>query len=298
MGNKWMNRDGGRATSEVIMRNTYRQFGIQFYVAVEGESDIKFFSNIISNKVCKIISLNGRDKVINFITKQNSQKKKGCLGIIDADFTNLTKSCFSIENLIQIDFHDVEMLIIHQTSDYRKLYSEYGDLNLIDEAEKRFKKTFINKILEAAYKIGVMKFTVESNKYNDISMKDLPYADIINSEFIVDIDLLVDRIKLRHSKSEMIEEYKINLSQNYDQWQVCCGHDVANILTLAFMTKENGGLGYGNNIRLVKERLESTLRSIYSYGNFIYTHIYRDIIKWQEEQGITILFKEFITAVA
>lgn len=298
MTNKWMNRDGGRASSEMIMRNAYKQYKIQHYFIVEGESDEKFFSNIINISVCKIVNLKGKDNVVEFIKEQNKAKKKCYIGVVDADFNNITKKENAIENLFQIDVHDVEVLILSHMHNYRKIYSEYADINLVEEAQKRFGKCFVEKVMDAAYQIGVMKLTVQDDKYKNINMKELPYQDFIDEDFNVDVDVLVTRIKQRYLKSELLEDFKCSLAKNLDRWQICCGHDITSILAIAFSDKSDGGMGYGVNLHLKKERIESTLRSAYDYVKFITTKIYLEILKWQEKHNVELLILEESVSVA
>lgn len=298
MANKWMNRNGERASSEMIMRNAYNQYPKQYYFIVEGESDEKFFSNIINVSVCKIVNLKGRDNVVAFIKEQNKSMKKCYIGIVDADFNNITRKESSIDNLFQIDVHDIEVLILSHLDSYRKIYSEYADINLIEEAQKRFGKCFIEKVMDAAYQIGIMKLTVQEDKYTNISMKDLPYQDFIDQDFNMDIDVLATRIKQRYFKSELLEDFNCSLAQNHDRWQICCGHDVTNILAIAFSDKSVEGMGYGSNLYLKKERIESTLRSAYDYVKFFTTKIYLEILKWQEKHNIELFILEKTASVA
>lgn len=299
MANRWMNRNGARASSEMIMRNAYKQYNIQYYFIVEGESDEKFFSNIINVSVCKIINLEGRDNVVTFIREQNRARKKCYIGIVDADFNNITHKESKIDNLYQIDVHDVEVLILSHLDTYRKIYSEYADMNIIEDAQRRFGKCFIEKVMDAAYQIGIVKLMVLENKYTDISMKDLPYRDFIDNDFNVDIEVLLTRIKQRHHfQTVLLENFKCCLSKNYDRWQICCGHDITNILAIAFSDKKDYGMGYGLNLHLKKERIESTLRSAYDYIKFIGTEIYLEILKWQEEHSIEFLILEKTESVA
>lgn len=298
MANQWMSRDGARGSSEMIMRNAYKQYKIQHYFIVEGESDKKFFSNIINVSVCKIINLKGKDKVVKFIQEQNNAKKKCYIGIVDADFDNITQKKINLDNLFQIDVHDVEIMILSHMDSYRKVYSEYADLNLIEDVEKRFGKCFMEKVIDAAYQIGILKLLVQINNYTDINMKDLPYQDFIDNDFNVDIDVLLSRIKKGHFQTVLLEEYKCFSSENYDRWQICCGHDITSILSIAFSDKNDNGMGYGLNQHLKKERIESTLRSAYDYINFIKTKLYLDILKWQEKHDIELLILEKTASVA
>lgn len=287
MGNEWMIRTGKRAGSAAKMRNTYSEHGIQYYLLVEGESDVKFFNNLISESVCKVVDLRGKENVIAFIKKQNQAKQKGYIAIVDADFDNINNGRECIANLYYTDVHDIEMLIISSTNNLRKLYAEHGDMHLIAQAEKRFAKSFINKIIEASYQIGILKYVVQRDKYQSlISMDDLPYEDIVDEEFNVNIDLLISRVKGKFLASTIREDYDKIITQGYDKWQICCGHDVTNLLLIAFMDKGKKGLGYGTNKVLSIKAIESSLRVAYDYTKFMITDIYREIVQWEQENKV------------
>ena len=63
--NPYIHRTGARAGSAMKMRNEYQiQFGILYYLIVEGESDEHFFENILDCSKCKVMNLEGRGKEI------------------------------------------------------------------------------------------------------------------------------------------------------------------------------------------------------------------------------------------
>ena len=287
--NRWMKRDKKRATSEMIMRNTYKQFHIKYYLLVEGEKDEKFFSNIIDCKMCKIVDMNGKDNVIEFIKKQNQVGIKGYLGIVDADFGFIDSDVEITDNILTVDVHDMEMLIMQSNPDMRKIYAEYGDVIAISNFEQGEDDSFFKAIINATYKIGCLKYVAQKPKYN-INMRDLPYEDFINDKIEVDIPMLIKRIKGRYLEVEIQNEYNDVYDKKYDKWQMGCGHDATNILALCFCDKESGGLGYGRNRHpMAKEKIEAALRLVYNYNCFMSTMLYEKICEWQEKMKVCIL---------
>jgi len=72
-----MHRSGNRAISAMRIRNEYAsQYGIQYYLIVEGENDEHFFENILDCGRCKVTNLNGKENVLEFIEEQNRCKRK------------------------------------------------------------------------------------------------------------------------------------------------------------------------------------------------------------------------------
>ncbi len=284
-----MKRKGNRAATAMIMRNQYyKQFGIQYYLIVEGESDEHFFENIVNCQKCKVINLEGKDNVKEFISERNRNGDKGYLGIVDADFEHITKYESTVNNVFLTDFHDLEMMIFSSRPDMRRIYSELSENILIDNYEKMHGKSFLDSIMEASYEIGLFKLIMAKPKYRVNA--DVPY-ELVNDAFEVDIEEIIKRSIMRHhSLYEVKDEIDKERKKNHDMYQVCCGHDITEILCRSFISTDEGGLGYGkNNSRLNKNRIEELLRVIYRFSHFLKTNLYASILEWEKRNGVEIL---------
>ena len=292
-----MHRTGSRAASAMKMRNEYASHhGIQHYLIVEGESDEHFFENLLDCKKCKVMNLDGKSNVINFIKDQNCRHNKGYLGVVDADFGNIDGN-EEIDNLIYTDTHDMEMLILSSNPNMRRMYSELSENILIQSFEDKHEKTFISAVIAAAYDIGCLKHAVQKRKYNNmINMKELPYIDIVSDSFTVNIDELIRRIKMRFTATEIKQDFENEKASNIEVWQMACGHDVTEILTIAFTSTEYEGLGFGKNKRLTKERIEGILRVIYDINHFLSTKLYKKIVEWEIKNSIQIIDRVVLAA--
>lgn len=288
--NPYMHRTGARAASAMRIRNEYQtQFGIQYYLIVEGESDEHFFENILDCAQCKVVNLCGKAEVKNFIQEQNRANKKGYLGVVDADFEHIVGYEKKIDDVLLTDVHDIEMLILSSNPNMRKIYSELTDNIIISNFEKTHSMSFIDSIMEAAYEIGLVKMVMKRPHYG-VDMKDLVYADIINDKFEVESEELINRVKKKHhTLYEIVNDINLVRKENFDKFQVCCGHDVTNILAISFLSVENEGLGYGKRRSVNKNQIEEMLRVVYSYEQFIMTKLYSEIIEWEKENDIFIL---------
>ena len=294
--NFYMKRKGNRAASAMIMRNQYsNQFGIQYYLIVEGESDEHFFENLVDCQKCKVINLEGKDNVKNFIAERNRRNEKGYLGIVDADFEHITKYEPKVDNVVLTDYHDMEMMIFSSGPNMRRIYSELSENILINNYEKTNKKVFLESVLDASYEIGLFKMIMNRPKYRVNA--EIPY-ELVNDKFEVDMEQLIKRSIMRHhSLYEVQTEIEAERKKKHNMYQVCCGHDVAEILRRSFVSTEEGGLGYGkNNDRLNKNRIEELLRVIYELKHFMTTKLYASILEWEKKNGVTILDKSVCMA--
>lgn len=293
--NPYMHRSGKRAASAMRIRNTYiRQYGIQYYLIVEGDTDEHFFENILDCDKCKVVNLGCKDNVKDYIKEQNQAHRKGYLGIVDADFEHITKYEEKPDNIILTDVHDIEMLILSSEPNMRRIYSEMTDNIIIKDYERKHSKSFIDSIIDAAYEIGLLKLVLKRPRYR-IDMKDIPYSDIINDNFNVDIDKLITRVIGKNfTVYEIQEEVDVEKEKKHDIFQVTCGHDVTKILAISFMPSENDGLGYGNNRRVSNDTIEELLRVIYDYNHFYSTKMFAEIVEWENKNGIKILDRTVI----
>lgn len=293
--NPYMHRTGARAESAMRIRNEYqKQFGIQYYLIVEGESDESFFENILDCSKCKVVNLKGKENVKEFIEKQNKANKKGYLGIVDADFEHIDGYEKTVNNVILTDVHDIEMMIFSSNPNMRRIYSELTENIIINNFEEKHSKSFIDAIMEVAYEIGLLKMVMKRPQYC-IDMKDIFYSDVINKNFEVDIDELIRRVKKRHhSLHEIKKEIESLKEKKFDKYQVCCGHDVTSILAISFVSVENEGLGYGKRKHVTRNCIEELLRVIYNFDCFLNTKLYSAIVEWEKNNSIVILDKNVL----
>lgn len=296
MGNRYncyMNRTGARAVSEVLIRNEYdKVYNIQYYLFVEGTSDERFFENILDCKKCKVKNLEGKTKCLESIRVLNKNRKKGCLAILDADFELITHKSSTEENVILTDFHDLEMLILNSKPNMRRIYSELTKNIIILDYETQKHSSFIDSILNAAYEIGLYKLVCNTPKFNKISLDDIPYSDIIDDSFSVNLDELVRRTKGKYfTDYELTTEIENQRENHFDMYQVCCGHDVTSIMAISLTASESGGLGYGKNKdwKKCKIIIEELLRAIYDLNEFKKTGMYKEIIAWENKNGVQII---------
>lgn len=278
--NPYIHRTGARAGSAMKMRNEYQiQFGIQYYLIVEGESDEHFFENILDCSKCKVMNLEGKAEVKKFIEDQNSANKKGYLGIVDADFEHIDGYEEQVKNVIITDVHDIEMLMFSSNPNMRRIYSELTENMIINNFEEKHQKSFLDSIIKVAYDIGLLKMVMKRPKYY-VNMKDIFYSDIINKEFELDIDTLIERVKKKHHTLYEIKKEMENLREkNFDEFQVCCGHDVTNILAISFTSEQNDGLGYGKRRYVDGKEIERLLRAVYDFEHFLCTKLYWSYVK-------------------
>lgn len=304
MKNNYVIRRGQRQKSYLTMINTYpKEHGIHFFLVVEGESDERFFNKLLDHSVCKAISIcderSNKEEVIRFIDKKNKDKLKGFLGIVDADFDHILGRTDLPENIIMTDFHDMEMVILKSQPDLRSIYSEIADPLLIKKYEAESGK-FIDSVINVAYEIGILRLACSRRPPNSRPVtKDLEYLSAIDRDFSINMQELETKIvkgsggKCQFEK-DLEDWMNFEKKQNHDKYQVCCGHDVTEILVRCFSSEEDS-FGYGCTKLLTSSKIESLLRVAYIPESFTHTDMYHKILEWEENNGIKILDQNVIS---
>ncbi|NEP15226.1 MAG: hypothetical protein F6K14_34670 [Symploca sp. SIO2C1] len=79
-------------------------------------------------------------------------------------------------------------------------------------------------------------------------------------------------------KDEQLKTWLINQkSSSHDPWQVCCGHDLVEILSVSLRKT----FGSNKAAEVEPNRLERNLRLAYEKAYFLKTHLYLKIRTWE-----------------
>ncbi len=254
---------------------------LKSYLIVEGTTDKKFFKNIIMKDFCLIKEACGKSCVENVMRDVKKANLTGVLGVVDSDFDKLMNKDKAI-NILTTDTHDLETLIL-KTGSLEVLINEYGDDQKIEAFERDIGTSFIQKVLDSASIIGMLRYISSVNHY-EICFDDIPYKEFIScknldidEEKLIDILLVGKRSNV--NRAIIKDKLKKEKEEYYDPWQICCGHDISGIL--AFLFENTIGNSSANGLKA--DRVELVLRTSYNYSLFKDTALYKDIIRWQNE---------------
>ncbi|ABA20568.1 conserved hypothetical protein [Trichormus variabilis ATCC 29413] len=262
-----------------LLRSTYTGT----FLLVEGGSDKIFYERFTDKLTCQVHTVSGKpsskQRVIAVLKILEQSDFPGVLAIVDADFERLTTFSYSSPNLIRTDTHDLETMLIKSPA-LDKLIAEFGS----EEKINQFRRDIRLALLEAAIVVGYLLFISLSNELN------LTFDGITFSKFIDEQTLLIDELKLIKEvknksqafslKDEDLQQKLLNQkSNNYDPWQVCCGHDLVEILSLSLRKV----LGSNKPSDIEPKSLERILRLAYEDVYFRETQIYSDIRVWENK---------------
>lgn len=258
------------------------------FLVVEGDSDKRFFLKFIDSEFCHIESAENKDNVLEALTILNAQKAAGVLGVVDADFWNIDNVKPNVKNVLLTDTHDLETLLL-QSSALEQILAEYSDKWDLAVFEKGHGKDIRRILLDNANIIGCVRmFSIKKNMKFDF--KELEFAKFVDEKNLqVDINLLIkELLKTKREKydvGEMVMDIKRILDKKYDDWQICCGHDMVKILLIGFKRI----FGATNSKKLSKGSIEGSLRLAYSEEEFVSTKLYISVKEWETKNNRYIL---------
>ncbi len=261
----------------------YRDCGL-FSIAVEGDKDREVLDQVLDNMKWKVKCLFGYENVVDLIKTANENKMTFVLGIIDTDYHRISSKTGhimnSIENLIYTDYHDIETMLFISNA-----YTKYLS---VCASSKKIASILDTRavILEKAQCIGALRLLGLENQIN-LWFSEMNYSKFIKRcDLSLDISALINHIVGRTNSHNgqavplkmkeivtMIDDY---LSRGYSQYDLCNGHDILNILSIAmtslFASKKTA--------ECTEDSVFEGLLLAYSKEEFLNTMLAKSIATW------------------
>ncbi|MDJ1172623.1 DUF4435 domain-containing protein [Roseofilum capinflatum] len=255
------------------------------FLLVEGGSDKKFYQRFTDDN-CKIEILSGKPsskqrviKVLEFLENDNFA---GVLAIVDADFDCLENIETSSPNLLRTDTHDLETMLLESPA-LDKVIAELGSEQKVEQFQKLGKSVRM-ALREAGMVLGYLLWISQIDGLN-LKFEGIQYSKFINDKTLdinpqTFIQEVINKSKLYSLKvSELQERLNQQKSDDHDPWQVCCGHHLVDILSLALCK----AIGNQKPTEVKADRLEICLRLAYEEAYFQETQLYLKICAWERD---------------
>lgn len=251
------------------------------FLLVEGVSDKNFYERFIYRSACEVVSVPGKPssklRVIEVLKILETSNFQGILAIVDADFERLETLLYSSSNLLRTDTHDLETMLIKSPA-FNKVVTELGSEQKILQFNRDIKAV----LLETGISVGYLLWISQCEQLN------LTFDGITFSSFIDEQTLQIDELKLIRVvknksqafslKDEDLQQRLIGQkSDRHDPWQICCGHDLVEILSLGLRK----AIGSNKAADVEPNSLERNLRLAYEEIYFYETQLYLDIRTWE-----------------
>lgn len=248
------------------------------FLLVEGSSDKVFYERFIDKIACQIVIMAGKPssklKVIGVLDILERASFDGVLGIVDADFDRLEDSVDESANLLLTDTHDLETMLIDSPA-LDKVIAEFGS----EEKIAKLKLDVRRSLVEAGIFIGYLRWVSQCDGLN-LKFSDLKFSKFINEQTFQmnELDLIQEVKNKSQSLSLKTEDLHRRIAdeknKDFNPWQVCCGHDLVEILALG-LRKAIGTM----NVDV--DSLERSLRLAYEEVYFRKTQLWLNIRQWE-----------------
>lgn len=251
------------------------------FLLVEGSSDKIFYARFVDKLACELVITAGKPssklRAIAILQILEQSNFLGVLAIVDADFDRLETALNNSPNLLLTDNHDLETMLI-KSSAFNKVIAEFGS----EEKIMQFNQDIRAVLLKSGMLVGYLRWISQCDGLN------LTFEGIGFSKFVNEKNLIIDEINLIQEVKNKSQAYSLknqDLQQrlisrkndSHDPWQVCCGHDLVEILSFALRKT----LGSNKPSDVEPNCLERSLRLAYEEAYFRETNLYSDIRKWE-----------------
>ncbi len=251
------------------------------FLLVEGSSDKTFYERFVDKSACQLVTTSGKpsskQRAIEILEILENSSFQGVLAIVDADFDRVQAMQYNNPNLLRTDTHDLEMMLIKSPA-LEKVLAELGSEDKIT----KFSQDIREFLLSVAVFIGYLRWISLSDGL------DLTFEGITFSKFINEQTLQIDEIKMIQevknksqafslTDTDLQQKITIYRNNNYNSWEVCCGHDLVEILSLSLRKV----IGSNKAADVESNRLKISLRLAYEEVYFHKTQLYSDILTWE-----------------
>lgn len=256
-------------------------------IVVEGTSDIRLFRDIINYSWVKLESIDGKKELVKLMKDLHLEFPEKILGICDADHDRLVENIENREtySVYITDFHDAEIMVLNSPA-LESFVSEYGAPDMFEAA----RSSLMGLALTAANTIGTLRWI--NTEFNlNLNFKGLNFNEFVRADRLsinVDtnslIDLLINRsekLSDATTKEFILEKLHEFMAKDASKLQVCCGHDVSNIISIIFRQRS---ISLETNID--HKKVESALRLSYHRDYFKSTALFSKIYERLNKENI------------
>lgn len=249
---------------------------------VEGSSDKRIFRHLVDGNACKIVISHGKENALEAMRILEHGGFLGVLAILDADFGGLDNALVLSQNILLTDLHDIECMMVASPA-FAKVVGEFADAERIERFEKAAGAGLAELLATNATPIGYLRW-VSLRERLGLRFEDLSFQKFVDRDTLkVDIGKLVQAIKDHSHHHDLsnaaLEEHIARVvDPKHNPWQVCCGHDLLEILSFALRST----IACRNAHDVRREILERDLRLAYQDTYFQQSKLVRLIRNWED----------------
>ncbi len=281
------------ANAIMLKSNSFKTF-----LVVEGETDFLVFNKFIDKQLCRIEVAIGCDNVIETLGKLKERGFDCALGVIDSDFRLLDKEDIEEENIIQTDYHDLEIMLIKSEA-LNNVMNHYIQADKFDQHYGNY-DSFRNHLFQVCKHIGYLKWLNKQKKYGLIFKPQTPdgnhldynkfisVSDLTFSDYGTLIQTVLNfsngKAQITVKKVEIEDELKKFIT-DCDLSHLCNGHDIVHIIALSLKRH----LSNMNSRAVSHYQISKELGLAYEARFFEQTGLYHGIKEWEKSKQKPIL---------
>lgn len=278
--------DSSSKTNEIRLLSNHPTYKRSLVIILEGSTDIRLFRSLLNSDSVCLESVDGKNNLINVMKDLKDDSNISVIAICDADFDHINNLSSDREesNIYLTDVHDSETMLVDSPS-LKSFIDEYSNHSNHTEINGQLKES----VLSVAQEIGLFRLVNFNDKIN-LNMKRMNYNNFINinklnidldkEQFLSDIINRSKNLKSGIDKEYLFRRYQGERQLDHPVLQVCCGHDIANIVAMLYSQR---WISCVQNIN--KDKVESALRLAYTIEHFKNTDLYSKIINAIEKYG-------------
>ncbi|MGC8541538.1 MAG: hypothetical protein ACP5QA_13045 [Phycisphaerae bacterium] len=216
------------------------------------------------------------------IQRLNSTATVGVFGIMDADFCRLDGSCPSVDNLFFTDYHDLEVGLVFSNA-FSKVVRELGSEEKLKRAMGDGGVDALREaLLKAAAPLGALRWVSLLSSYA-LNFEKIEFSKFVDDALLTgDTTRMCNLVCQRSGKHGLLQDTLSGVAAvfegNPDQKQLCCGHDMVEVMGLALRKC----WGTRDKSDVSEEVLSRSLRLAYGKPEFTGTLLYKALKNWQE----------------
>ncbi|WP_232731757.1 DUF4435 domain-containing protein [Kamptonema formosum] len=251
------------------------------FLIVEGDTDARVFNHLVDREKCQVENAYNKEMAVEALDILEQDNFAGVLAIVDADFSRLEGTVPSSPNLLLTDTHDLETMLL-QSPALEKVLAEHSSEEKIKRVTGSAGKDVRLILIDAGSPIGYLRWVSLKDNLS-LKFEGLSFAKFLDSKSLaVDKSALIKTVKNTSQKPALVErEIKNKMdglkSDAHDAWDVCCGHDLIEILSIGLCKL----LGTNNASDVKPERLEKDLRLAYERAHFWRAQLHAAIQEWE-----------------
>ena len=272
----------------------YDVFPNTVFILVEAKQNEILFRKLLRSNY-KFFPCDGWENILFIVQQVTPNKMPNLIAIIDADFRRITQQIPASTNVFLTDYHDTEMMTCLSDA-WTNVLNTYE----IPEQRKSFEQThncdLRTYLIQLLKPLACLRLLNEQEKWgltfksgNKLPYKPLNFNDFINEQtllFTSNQDLLksVENKSNRQGfftqDSTRCQQFDYFCTQHYDLFQLCNGHDLMHILSIALNKVISNK---GNTQKIPPEQLTNDFITAYRLTDFEQTQLYNNLLIWQQQ---------------